>query len=367
MLRELSHASFASDGLVDVNLKYTLDGVRHNVNFDYDLEEDPTDVAVEFARECGYPTEEMTAFADFLRRVRSRFRASDPTAAFSGLLEVFYGGAAAPVLSLAPDGQQHLGGGGGPTAPSSSSSSSSVISTTLTARPPASTAHAPPQAYASGGGGRESGLSSSTAAATAAPYYNNGLLSLSDEDDSDSDGAGGEEQRLWIEASDREYEKMRARAQNIHEDRLGKLSNSKDHRVATHAGAAAKFEKEMQDAERKERDITQAREDMRKEHERLCKKYEKEMQDYDVKQRIEQENHQKRLSDVEQQFRIQRNEFRRRHREEQEEQRRDDQDDDSERQRSDFSEDFSRTDNTAPPPPAATPAAQNAVANQHAQ
>ena len=60
-----------SDGAVAVNILYAFDGVNHSVDFEYDVSEAPETVAVEFARECGYPAEEVAAdVAEFLERVR---------------------------------------------------------------------------------------------------------------------------------------------------------------------------------------------------------------------------------------------------------------------------------------------------------
>jgi len=60
-----------SDGAVSVNILYAFDGVNHSVDFEYDVSEAPETVAVEFARECGYPAEEVAAdVAEFLERVR---------------------------------------------------------------------------------------------------------------------------------------------------------------------------------------------------------------------------------------------------------------------------------------------------------
>ena len=45
--------------------------MNHSVDFEYDVSEAPETVAVEFARECGYPAEEVAAdVAEFLERVR---------------------------------------------------------------------------------------------------------------------------------------------------------------------------------------------------------------------------------------------------------------------------------------------------------
>ncbi|KAK7235715.1 protein serine/threonine kinase [Aureococcus anophagefferens] len=58
------------DGVVTVDIRYAYDGIEHSVDFEYDISE-PSDVAVEFAGECGYGAGEVQPFAEFLQTVRA--------------------------------------------------------------------------------------------------------------------------------------------------------------------------------------------------------------------------------------------------------------------------------------------------------
>ena len=245
------------DGVVTVDIRYAYDGIEHSVDFEYDISEEPSDVAVEFAGECGYGAGEVQPFAEFLQTVRGAVRLRREKAA----------AAAAPAAAAAAAAEP--------------------------AAAPAPAAEPPAAAEPAGDGAPEA--------------------DASDDDSEDEDARAKLVQ---------EHAKLRNRAQHIHEDRMLKLHASRDACETSAKLVREEFEKKQRDFEklqrehdRKRKELEAAREDARVHHERQLKKFDKDLRDFAHKEKIEHENHAKRLVTLDDQHRTEADEQRRQRRE----------------------------------------------------
>ncbi len=84
--------------------------------------------------------------------------------------------------------------------------------------------------------------------------------------------------------------------------------------MASHEQAAAEFEQEQADLEGRARALARDRQAAELDQDRLQKKFEKDMVDFERKERIELENHDRRLLEFELQYSKQEEQFRRQRR-----------------------------------------------------
>lgn len=319
------------DDLVRLSFPYSFDGIMQRVSFEYNLREDPRDIADEFANEMGYPPEEMRPFADFLASVRHRNRShkripklgpdmtrdmpshapasGHPFSASNSGSPMFPLGLlqprseANPYLTSLADQTSGLGGMPMTYHPTSDQESADTRGRLVAHRDDDAESLRISAADLGTESPDGSGFLTDEIASrlsTLDEFLDNVGVYIDEEDE--------EEQRRLNE----EYTIMRMRVKNIHEDRLDKLQHSRQDCVLSHEQAAAKFEEQMRNLGRKERDITTSKEAIRSDHERVMKKYEKDMQDYDRKFRIEHAAYSKRLHDFDQEFRQKQDEVRKR-------------------------------------------------------
>uniref|UniRef100_A0A7S3JUI1 non-specific serine/threonine protein kinase n=1 Tax=Aureoumbra lagunensis TaxID=44058 RepID=A0A7S3JUI1_9STRA len=293
------------DDTVNLSFPYTFDGVAHRVSFDYDLREDPHDVANEFALECGYPIDEVWPLVDFLTDVRDRYRGFANT---SVQLPVRGG----------PPSRQSSDVGSMPQYPSYDSLYNGTVggdSDIMTM-----TANGARSDYPVVGSGHDD---SSAFLEENSSHFNTEdevAFGTGEQDDynDDDDDDDDEELRAWKERVERDYRLNKSRAQTIHEDRMSKLEHSREETVSSDAEAVARIEKELQKLEHKERDLNISRDAVVSDRERLLRKWDKDIQDYERKFVIEQNNHTRRLQEFELQYRQQQEEIRRQRRAKQE-------------------------------------------------
>ena len=245
------------DDLVSISFPYTFDGVAHRVSFDYDLREDPYDVAAEFAQDCGYPIEEMRPFAEFLASVREKHRLKPPPQPQQLKRSLSQRQQQVPPFHMAPtttsggsgaqlSAQQHLA--------QQQSSPQNYLEAAAAAASHAAQSFGPPT---------QAALDSFVDDGTSSFDDGSSVRKVEDDADLDFDDYLDEEEeedeRALAEQCDRDYQKILSRYEHIHSDRMTKLQQAKVDSETTHSEVAKKYEEQLQDLENKERDITMSR------------------------------------------------------------------------------------------------------------